>query len=97
MNKNNTGIGIIDEIKNPFAKNQSAWVEQNYCLTELRRAQLLSLLNLGIEKIMDDENQNENRYVAFIAIRWGFTIKEEGKLRATEKLINSGMYDGSGC
>ena len=57
----------------------------------------LQTLNISIEEILEDEAENENRYVAFIAIRWGFAIIEKGKLRAAEKLISSGLNDGSGC
>ncbi len=94
--KTTSNTGIINELRNPFTKNRSSWIEQEFGLTEHRRAQLFSLLNLSIEEIIDDVSENESRYVAFIAVRWGFAIVEEGKLRAAEKIVNSGMYDERG-
>jgi hypothetical protein len=96
MNKNNAEIGITDEIQNPFAKNRSSWIEQDFGLTEHRRAQLLRLLNLSVGEIIDNISENESLYVGFIAVRWGFAKVEEGKLMATEKLVNLGMYDERG-
>lgn len=96
MNKNNAEIGIVDEIRNPFAKNRLSWIEQDFGLTEHRRVQLFRLLNLSIEDIIDNNSENESMYVGFIAVRWGFAKVEGGKLRATEKLVNFGMFDERG-
>ena len=88
--------GIIDESRNPFGANRSSWIEQEMGLTEHRKNQLLDLLNLGIDKIMDAEIENENRYVAFVAVRWGFAKIMDGKLRKTEKLERWNDYDERG-
>lgn len=40
--------------------------------------------------------ENDNRYVAFVAIRWGFACLLNEKLTPTGKWINRHFYDSHG-
>lgn len=79
-------VGIIDEVKNPFSRNRQSWIEQGYGLTKHRKAQLMPLLNMQAKQILDYRPENEAKYVAFIAIRWGFAMLSNEKLVGTHKL-----------
>lgn len=96
MKPNIDEIGIIDEVKNPFGRNRQSWIEQGYGLTKHRKAQLMPLLNMRTMQILDDRPENEARYVAFIAIRWGFAILSDGKLLRTQKLDDYEFYTPRG-
>lgn len=86
--------GIIDKENNPFV--HESWIEQNYGFTSKRQGQFKSLFGQGIEKILSTNPKNENRYVAFIAIRWGFACLLDKKLTPTEKWFNRKTYNGHG-
>lgn len=91
--KNTIGeTGIIDEVNNPFGRNRQSWIEQGYGLTKHRKAQLMPLLNMQTEQILDYRPENEAKYVAFIAIRWGFAILSGEKLVRTQKLDDYESY-----
>lgn len=85
--------GIIDTAKNPFAS--ADWIRQNRPLTTHRKEQLLVLFNMNLENI-GKMNPNEGKYVAFVAIRWGFASVEENRLVQTEKWEHHSNYDGYG-
>jgi len=86
-------IGIIDKKQNPFY--DAGWCGQNLPLTPHRKDQLRKLLGQSIERI-GRIKPNEGKYVAFVAIRWGFAELIGGKLTETNKLLNEGIYDGRG-
>lgn len=96
MKNINGVIGIIDEVKNPFSRNRQSWIEQGYGLTKHRKAQLLPLLNMQTKQILDYRPENEAKYVAFIAIRWGFAILSNEKLVGTQKLDDYVFYTPHG-
>jgi hypothetical protein len=77
--------GIIDLIRNPFAIN--SWIDQGYGLTPRRSDQLSKLLYKSVDDI-SALPENEGKYVAFISIRWGFAVIEDGKLLPTKKWDN---------
>jgi len=83
--------GIVDEFSNPFAK--PSWIKARQPLTSHRQIQLIPLLGKEISTFQD---QNEEKYPAFLGIRWGFATIEKGKLIHTEKWINRFNYDGRG-
>ena len=86
-------IGIIDKKQNPFY--DAGWCGQNLPLTPHRKDQLRKLLGYSVESIKR-LTDNEGKYVAFVAIRWGFAELIGGKLTETEKLLSEGIYDGRG-
>jgi hypothetical protein len=86
--------GIIDSENNPFMRK--SWVEQGLLLTPLRQEQLPELFGKSIENILMINPENDGRYVAFIAIRWGFAVIMDGKLTPTAKWHNRFLYDGHG-
>lgn len=86
-------LGIIDKKLNPFY--DAGWCGQNLPLTPHRKDQLRKLLGQNIERI-GRIKPNEGKYVAFVAIRWGFAEMIDGELIATEKLFRDVMYDGRG-
>lgn len=86
-------IGIIDKKLNPFY--DEGWCNQNRTLTPHRKDQLKKLLGQSVESIRR-LTDNEGKYVAFVAIRWGFAVLIDGKLTETEKLLSEGIYDGRG-
>ena len=86
-------FGIIDKKLNPFY--DAGWCAQNLPLTPHRKEQLKKILGHSIEDIKRIK-PNEGKYVAFLAIRWGFAKLIDGKLTETEKLYDEGLYDGRG-
>lgn len=88
----NTG-GIIDINNNPFALN--SWIEQGYDLTLHRQNQLILLFGKRVEDI-NAMNRNVGKYVAFVAIRWGFGEIVNDRLVPTDKWNHCGNYDGFG-
>lgn len=93
MKNDITKHGILVPSKNPFVENKYAWIEQGYGLTEHRKRQLLLLLDKTAQEIMDFEDENNTRYVAFVAVRWGFAEVIEGVLKRTGKLDDYKSYD----
>lgn len=83
--------GIIDSENNPFIRK--SWVEQGLALTPQRQEQLQELFGKSIENILMINPENDGRYVAFIAIRWGFAKIINGELAPTEKWTNQNNYD----
>lgn len=86
--------GIIDLERNPFA--HESWVAQNFGFTSKRQGQIECLFGQTTESILMTQPENDNRYVSFVAIRWGFATITEGKLASTEKWNNRHLYDGHG-
>jgi hypothetical protein len=86
--------GIIDPDNNPFA--HESWIQQGFGFTAKRQGQIESLFGQRAENILMAQPKNDNRYVAFVAIRWGFAKIIKGKLTPTEKWSNRYIYDGHG-
>ena len=86
--------GIIDLERNPFA--HESWVAQSFGFTTKRQGQIENLFGQSVENILMTQPDNENRYVAFIAIRWGFASINNGKLVPSEKWVNRNLFDGHG-
>jgi len=86
--------GIIDLESNPFA--HESWVAQSFGFTTKRQGQIENLFGQSVENILMTQADNENRYVAFVAIRWGFACLLKNKLTYTEKWSNRQLYDGYG-
>lgn len=86
--------GIIDLDSNPFA--HESWIDQSFGFTPKRQNQIENLFGQSAENILISEPENDNRYVAFIAIRWGFVRMINEKLTPTEKWSNRNIYDGHG-
>jgi len=85
--------GIIDLIRNPFSIK--SWIEQDHGLTSHRSDQLYKLLY----KTVDDISvlpENEGKYVAYVAIRWGFAEISENQLSPTKIWNNRQEYDEHG-
>ena len=85
--------GIIDLIRNPFAIK--SWIEQGYGLTPHRCDQLSKILYLPVEDIKALP-RNEGKYVAYVGIRFGFAIIDDGKLLPTKKWDNRHELDEYG-
>lgn len=85
--------GIIDSDRNPFAIN--LWIEQSYSFTQRRQNQLPLLFGKD-KKYIEALPLNDGKYVAFVAIRWGFACLLYRKLTPTEKWSNRDIYDGHG-
>ena len=85
--------GIIDLNKNPFVVND--WINQGYGLTNQRSEQLTKILFKTVDEI-SELPRNEGKYVAFVAIRWGFAEIINGKLLPTKKWDNRQKYDEYG-
>lgn len=101
MKRNIYEVGIIDEVNNPFGRKKNDWIKQACGLTEHRRTQLIPLLGRNAEGVLDHKPENESRYPAFVAVRWGFAILsgegENKKITKTEKLGDYESYDTRGC
>jgi hypothetical protein len=54
------------------------------------------LINKEKDFIDKQKPINENKYVAFVAIRWGFAKFKDRKLVPTEKWEKRGNYNGYG-
>jgi hypothetical protein len=85
--------GIIDA-NNPFI--QYSWIKQGYGFTIHRQKQISELFGKDKSSILGTNPRNENSYVAFTAIRWGFAEVINGKLTPTEKWTNRFYFDGHG-
>lgn len=85
--------GIIDSDRNPFAIN--LWIEQGYSFTKRRQNQLPLLFEKD-KKYIEALPLNDGKYVAFVAIRWGFACLLNKKLTPTEKWSNRYIYVGHG-
>jgi hypothetical protein len=86
-------LGIIDLNKNPFTNK--SWIVQGFGLTPHRGDQLSNIL---YKKPSDISvlPRNEGKYVAFVAIRWGFAEIINDKLLPTKKWDNRQRYDEYG-
>jgi hypothetical protein len=87
------GEGIIDD-NNPFIQN--SWIKQGYGFTIHRQKQISELFGKDKSNILGTNPKNENSYVAFVAIRWGFAEIVGDKLSPTEKWTNRFLYDVHG-
>ncbi len=89
--------GIIDKVQNPFAT--PSWIKQGYGLTyrkkRNRQEDLPALFNKTPDEI-NEMNRNEGKYLAFVAIRWGFAEFIDNKLVPTEIWNNRAQYDEYG-
>ena len=86
--------GIIDLDNNPFA--HESWIQQGFGFTPKRQRQIENLFGQSIENILITQPENDNRYVAFVAIRWDFAKITNEILTQTEKWNNRQLYDGLG-
>ena len=75
-------VGIIDLVRNPFAIK--SWIAQGYGLTRHLVDQLFKILYLPLENI-PTLPRNEGKYVAFVAVRWGFAEISDSQLCPTKK------------
>lgn len=89
-----TDNGIIDLESNPFA--YESWKKQKLGFTQKRQDQIKNLFGQNAENILMAQPKNDNKYVAFVAIRWGFACFLDKKLTPTEKWMNRKIYDGHG-
>lgn len=85
--------GNIDLDQNPFAVD--SWINQGFGLTKHRTRQLAKILYNSVVAI-SELPRNEGKYVAFVAIRWGFAEIINGKLIPTKKWDNRQNYDDFG-
>ena len=89
--------GIIETEKNPFVN--LSWIEQGYGLTykkkRCRQEDLPNLFDRSIDEI-NKMDQNEGKYLAFVAIRWGFAEIHDNKLIPTKIWKNRFQYDEYG-
>jgi hypothetical protein len=85
--------GIINK-NNPFTLE--SWIKQGYGFTIHRQKQIPELFGKETSSILGTNPKNENSYVAFVAIRWGFACLVNKKLTPTEKWNNRHLYDGHG-
>jgi len=89
-----TDKGITLEKENPFRRD--SWIKQGYPFTIKRQQQFEKLINQTAENILHKKPENENRYVAFVAIRWGFAKIEKERIKTTKKWSMRGNYNGYG-
>ena len=68
---------ITDPLRNPF--QCPSWIKQEYKLTTHRKLQVEKLFGMTKEEIIQS-SRNEARYPAFIAIRWGYAVLQDGIL-----------------
>lgn len=94
MKHNTIDKGIIDLERNPFV--HKSWIEQSLGFTPKRQGQIETLFGQSIENILTTHPENDNRYVAFVAIRWGFAFLLNKKLSPSEKWFNRHLYDRRG-
>jgi hypothetical protein len=89
--------GIIEKEKNPFAT--PSWIKQGYGLTyknkRNRQEDLPALFNKTPDEITK-MNRNEGKYLAFVAIRWGFAEIKDNRLVPTEFWNSKAQYDEFG-
>lgn len=83
-----------DSEDNPFTR--SNWIKQRFPLTAKRQEQLLALFGKDVKSILEIRPENYGRYVAFVAIRWGFATIVDNKLTQTEKWNRRNNYDNYG-
>jgi len=86
--------GIIESNLNPFVV--ISWTKKRFALTTHRQMQLSELFGQDKESILMTLPRNDGKYVAFVAIRWGFATFLKNKLTPTEKWTNRDIYDGHG-
>ena len=89
-----TDIGITTKKENPFIN--PIWIKQCYPFTLTRQQQFVKLINKESTDVYSQKPINENKYVAFVAIRWGFAKLLDNRLVTTEKWENRGSYNGYG-
>jgi hypothetical protein len=94
MKHNTIDKGIIDSTSNPFA--HESWILQSFGFTAKRQRQIENLFGQSIENILIYQPENDNRYVAFVAVRWGFAKIIKEKLTPTDKWLNRNLLDGHG-
>lgn len=88
--------GIIDKEKNPFGT--PSWIKQGYGLTYKNKRNRQEDLPILFNKTVDEINKmsrNDGKYVAFVAIRWGFAKIINNKLVPTEIWKDRAKYTHS--
>ena len=68
-------VGVINKTDNPFAKPY--WISQGFPLTYHRKERQMAILD---KKTGELKAQNSEKYVAFVAIRWGIAWLDDGTL-----------------
>lgn len=86
------GDGFIDRDSNPFSS--ADWIRQNRPLTTHRKTQLAFLFDKDIGTIR--RMKPNDRYAAFVGVRWGFATIEGDRLIETEKWKYQFNYDDYG-
>lgn len=89
--------GIIEKEKNPFVI--PSWIEQGYGLTYKKKRNRQEDLPVLFNRTTDEINKmdrNEGKYLAFVAIRWGFAEIKDNKLVPTKIWENRFQYDEYG-
>jgi len=94
VKKNIEAIGIIDKANNPFSRTE--WIKQEFPFTAKRQVQFSVLIGKDIKTIANIKPENYGKYVAFVAIRWGYATIKDSKLAPTEKWLNRYNYDKYG-
>jgi hypothetical protein len=89
-----THQGCIDSSANPFAI--PSWVAQGYSLTDKRSAYLAKLFGQTVQAISQSGSPNENKYPAFVGVRWGFAKIDDDVLVPTKKWYQRHAYDERG-
>jgi len=83
--------GIIDSRRNPFA-TRNDWKLQGFGLTPTRRNDAVKILGKSFQEIWQIVI-NKGRYVAFVAIRWGFAEMKGDRLTAKHNWHDLHGYD----
>lgn len=94
MKHNTIDTGIIDSNSNPFV--QQSWIAQGFGFTPKRQEKIENIFGQNLENILKARPINDNSYVAFVSIRWGFACLLDKKLTPTGKWLNRKIYDGHG-
>jgi len=89
-------VGIIDSERNPFSRPR--WISDGLSFTLKRQKQFdeAGLFGRSVGSILSIPDINKGRYLAFVAIAWGFAELKYGRLTATEKWGDRFNYDGFG-
>lgn len=85
---------IVDLQNNPFARD--SWIRQGFPFTAHRQELFQHLIGLQVAEIRSGFTSNEGSYVAFTAIRWGFSRISSGRLEPTVKWVKRHKYDNYG-
>jgi hypothetical protein len=89
-------VGIVDPERNPFGR--LTWISDGLSFTLKRQKQFdeAGLFGRSKDSITSIPDKNKGKYLAFVAIAWGFAEMNNGRLIITEKWVNRFNYDGFG-